>query len=117
MLDQIKEMDYNATSKLKAATRRISEIGLIRPHFEEFDKANKFSATLEEYFKDHVSKLKEQSKKIKKTKNLEKRKKLYEIEKQERMTNIDKTNALFAEDDMLMKSELAKSENLSLTQK
>jgi len=110
ILDQINELDYNATSRLKTTLRRFPEVDLLKPLFEEFNKTNNLSKALDDRFKELVADLKDQSKKIKKVKNLEKRKKFYEAEKAERLSSIQRTNTLFAEDDLAMKRESVKSE-------
>lgn len=97
--EQVPELDYNTTNKLKIAMKRLAEVDMLRSYYNEFNDNHNLSKTIDEHFKDLVSRIKEQSKKIKKQKNLDKRKKLYEAEKQDRMPEIDKTNNMFAEDD------------------
>ena len=99
MKDQVDELDYNATGKLKIALKSISEVDMLRDYFEQFDKSQNLRGEIEEHFKELIDRLKGQSKKIKKQKNVEKRKKLYEADKQERIPDINKTNAMFREDD------------------
>ena len=117
MNEQIEELDYNAASKLKLMLKRISEVDLLSAEYNIFDKNNKLSEKLENRFKYLVSNLRDQSKKIKKQKNLEKRKKLYEAEKQDRMQEIDSTNNMLTEDDVQIKDEqsVKKSNAISFT--
>lgn len=109
--EQIEELDYNATSKLKIALKRIGSVDFLKGYFESFDKNHNVTGALENHFRELVSKLKDQSKKIKKQKNFEKKKKLYEADKQDRLSEINKTNNMFAEDDMVVKGEAPKFED------
>jgi len=106
MKDQVKELDYNATGKLKIALKNISEVDTLKKHFEEFDKEQDLRGEIEGRFKDLVDNLRDQSKKIKKQKNLEKRKKLYDADKQDRIPAINKGNAMLEADDKAYKSEV-----------
>jgi len=114
MKEQVNELDYNATGKLKIALKNISEVDTLKEYFEEFDKAQDLRGAIEFHFKELVGNLKDQSKKIKKQKNLEKRKKLYDADKQDRHIDICKSNAMLQADDEACKTEgglsLTKSE-------
>jgi len=110
MKDQVGELDYNATGKLKMALKNMAEVDLLKDHLESFDRNHKLKGEIEDHFQELMDKLKDQSKKIKKQKNLEKRKKLYDAERQDRVGGIKKSNDLLKEDD-----ETIKGETFSLT--
>jgi hypothetical protein len=97
-MDQIPEMNYNSISKIRLNLRNASNNMLIRDVLRKFDDANGLMKKIDAKFNSLIAKLAEDSKKIKKIKQHEKKQKLYDAEKKERFGSIDEANSLLADD-------------------
>ena len=78
--------------------RNIGTVGVLNETYQTYNSKHGLGNRIEDHHKCMVNKIQEDTKKIKKVKNFEKKKKLYEAEKKERLPEVQKTNNILEND-------------------
>jgi len=123
--DQVQELDYNAIWKLRVCLRDLNSFDFAKNIYEQVDSHLHFAKKIEDRYTSLLKLYAENSKKIKKQKNFEKKKKLFEADKKERLSAVEEMNKLLNEDDRqscmtesyYKKEEKIKEEEIDYTKK